>query len=209
MKLTKKLSFHNRNKKRRKSKKGGSSQMVTKDKKLEYKDYNSDLDIDKILSTEKSFEVILDKKHKQDLIDIENVLKVNDALRTELRNLEMDMDMDSDSLKVTEPKYILSDIMCFYNVFSQTSFGIELELCIKILNEEFLKQIPSNEEDKTNTDIRSNLELLLNHKLKALMVPESKWNYFLSDRNKESNRNRITEPSGEYTFVIDPTTIFW
>ena len=61
MKLTKKLPFLNRNKKRRKSKKGGSSQMVTKDKKLEYKDYNSELDIDKILSTEKSFEVILDK----------------------------------------------------------------------------------------------------------------------------------------------------
>ena len=64
--------------------------------------------------------------------------------------------------------------MCFYNVFTHTSFGIELELCIKILNEEFLKQVSSDEEDKINTDIRSNLELLLNHKLKGLMVPGSK-----------------------------------
>ena len=59
MKGTKKLFL---NRKKRKSKKGGSSQMVTKDKKLEYKDYNSDLDIDKILSSDKSIEELLDKK---------------------------------------------------------------------------------------------------------------------------------------------------
>ena len=47
--------------------------------------------------------------------------------------LEMDMgiDMESDSLEIKDPEYIHDDIMCFYNVFSQTSFGIELELMYK------------------------------------------------------------------------------
>ena len=196
--------------KKEKVKKGGSSQMVTKDKKLEYKDYNSDLDIDKILSSDKSIEELSDKKNKQDQDDIDNILKVNNSIIDELMELEMDMgiDMESDSLEIKDPDYIQDDIMCFYNVFSQTSFGIESELCIKILNDHFLKQVSSDKEDKINTDIRSNLVLLLNHKLKGLMVPESKWNYFLSDRNKKSQRNRITEPSGEYTVVIDPAKKF-
>ena len=90
--------------KKRKSKKGGSSsQMVTEDKKLEYKDYNSDLDIDKILISDKPIDESLDKKHKQDQIDMDNILNVNNSIIDELVGLEIDM--DNDSLEVTEPIY--------------------------------------------------------------------------------------------------------
>ena len=189
MKFTKreKQRLLNRNKVRKtKTKKSGS-----------YKDYKSDLDIDELLlNKSEAVGDILDKKQEKDKEDINNIVTYNSEI---IRVL--DSYPESIESMVPLAYQIPNEIRDIYkNVFSETVFGIELELCIKINNELFLKEIEKY--DKQNIDIRKNLISVLNHKTRAL-IDSGSWNYYLS--RKEIGTRIYTEPSGEYSFVIDDT----
>lgn len=183
----KKQRLLNRNKVRKtKTKKSGS-----------YVDYKSDLDIDELLlNKSEAIGDILDKKQEKDKEDINNIVTYNSEI---IKVLDSYPESIESMVPVAYP--IPNEIRDIYkNVFSETVFGIELELCIKINNELFLKEIEKY--DKQNIDIRKNLISVLNHKTRAL-IDSGSWNYYLS--RKEIGTRMYTEPSGEYSFVIDDT----
>ncbi len=191
-----------------KCKKGGGLEQSIEEELVKGNDYDSDFNINDILMSayNKPDEIdgLLDQKDKEDNEDLKYFALFNKSILTRLNTYEHNVSDAPFDFRIEE----LSDL--YKDVISETLFGIELELCVKIPSKDISEEISFEDQSNKSMDVRTHIYTVFNNKLNALMnidsmlKPERKWNYILS-RTGEKGSRRFTLPSGEYSFGIDNT----